>query len=60
MQRRVDNRQAPRPITVAVDAMGGDHAPGAIVKGAMSAARELDVDIVLVGRAASYALPGLW
>ncbi len=39
-----------RPITVALDAMGGDHAPAAVVRGALSAARELDVDIILVGR----------
>src|SRR5215211_2102092 len=36
-------------ITVAVDAMGGDHAPGAIVDGAVAAARHLDVGIVLAG-----------
>jgi phosphate acyltransferase len=36
-------------IAVAVDAMGGDHAPGAIVDGAVAAARHLDVGIVLVG-----------
>jgi glycerol-3-phosphate acyltransferase PlsX len=37
------------PITVAVDAMGGDNAPGEIVAGALQAARELDVRILLVG-----------
>ncbi len=37
-----------RPI-IAVDAMGGDHAPGEIVAGALLAAREYDADIVLVG-----------
>jgi glycerol-3-phosphate acyltransferase PlsX len=36
-------------IRIAVDAMGGDHAPGAIVDGAVAAARHLDVAIVLVG-----------
>ncbi len=36
---------------VAVDAMGGDHAPAAIVRGALEAARELtDVELILVGR----------
>ncbi len=30
--------------------MGGDHAPGAIVRGALSAARDPQVDIILVGR----------
>ena len=29
--------------------MGGDHAPDAIVDGAVAAARHLDVEIVLVG-----------
>jgi glycerol-3-phosphate acyltransferase PlsX len=36
-------------IRIAVDAMGGDHAPAAIVDGAVAAARHLDVEIVLVG-----------
>src|SRR5271154_6304878 len=35
--------------TIAVDAMGGDHAPRAEVEGAVLAARELDVRILLVG-----------
>lgn len=35
---------------VAVDAMGGDHAPGAVVEGAVQAARELGLSVVLVGR----------
>jgi len=42
---------APRPgLPVAVDAMGGDHAPDAIVEGARRAAAELGVPVVLVGR----------
>ncbi len=42
---------APRqPTTVAVDAMGGDHAPAAIVHGAQLAARDRSLDIILVGR----------
>jgi glycerol-3-phosphate acyltransferase PlsX len=36
--------------TVAVDAMGGDHAPAAIVEGAIAAARELRIPVVLVGQ----------
>lgn len=36
-------------IKIAVDAMGGDFAPGEIVKGSVQAARELGVDIILVG-----------
>ena len=39
-------------LPIAVDAMGGDNAPGAIVDGAVRAARELQVGIVLVGRVA--------
>jgi len=34
---------------IAVDAMGGDHAPEEIVAGALLAAQEFDVDVVLVG-----------
>lgn len=37
------------PICIAVDAMGGDHAPREIVKGAVWAAREYGVKILLVG-----------
>jgi len=36
-------------MKIAVDAMGGDFAPGEIVKGSVQAARELGVDIILVG-----------
>jgi glycerol-3-phosphate acyltransferase PlsX len=36
-------------MRIAVDAMGGDHAPEAIVAGAVAAARELGAEIVLVG-----------
>jgi phosphate acyltransferase len=36
-------------VTIAVDAMGGDRAPDAIVSGAVFAARAGDVDIRLVG-----------
>ena len=35
---------------IAVDAMGGDHAPGVVVEGALLAAQELGVEIVLVGQ----------
>ena len=34
---------------IAIDAMGGDHAPGEIVAGALRAQEELDVEILLVG-----------
>ena len=36
-------------IRIAVDAMGGDHAPDTIVDGAIAAARHLDAQILLVG-----------
>ncbi|HEX2172979.1 MAG TPA: phosphate--acyl-ACP acyltransferase, partial [Dehalococcoidia bacterium] len=35
---------------VAVDAMGGDQAPASIVRGAIAAAREFGIDVVLVGQ----------
>lgn len=34
---------------IAVDAMGGDHAPAEIVAGALLAAQEFDADVLLVG-----------
>jgi glycerol-3-phosphate acyltransferase PlsX len=37
-------------ITIAVDAMGGDHAPGVEVAGAVEAARTLAVKVLLVGK----------
>jgi len=37
-------------MKIAVDAAGGDYAPHEMVKGAIQAAREYGVDIVLVGR----------
>ncbi len=36
-------------MRVAIDAMGGDHAPHEIVAGAVSAARELGIEVILVG-----------
>ena len=38
------------PMRIAVDAMGGDHAPGRPVDGALAAARYLGMGIDLVGR----------
>jgi phosphate acyltransferase len=35
--------------TIAIDAMGGDHAPGEIVKGVARASLETDIDCLLVG-----------
>lgn len=38
------------PIKIAVDAMGGDNAPGVVVEGAISAARaDADIEIMLFG-----------
>jgi glycerol-3-phosphate acyltransferase PlsX len=36
-------------MRIAVDAMGGDHAPGEVVRGAAEAAHEYGIDITLVG-----------
>ena len=37
-------------MKIIIDAMGGDNAPKAMVEGALRAVRELDTEIVLVGR----------
>ncbi len=37
-------------LTIAVDAMGGDHAPKSEVSGAIQAVKALGVKVVLVGR----------
>jgi len=36
-------------MRIAVDAMGGDHAPTVVVDGAVQAARDLGIEIILVG-----------
>ncbi len=36
-------------VRIAVDAMGGDFAPGEVVRGAIQAARDLNVEVVLTG-----------
>src|SRR5262249_19552058 len=46
---RADLRRDPSMLTIAVDAMGGDHAPKHEVKGAILAAQELGVRVILVG-----------
>ena len=43
------------PTTIAVDAMGGDHAPAAIVEGAAAAAAAFGIDVILTGRSAQLA-----
>jgi glycerol-3-phosphate acyltransferase PlsX len=45
-------------LPIAVDAMGGDKAPGEIVEGARRAASELSVPVVLVGRPDEITDPG--
>lgn len=42
-------------IWIAVDAMGGDTAPGLVVDGALAAVRHLDLGVVLVGPVARIA-----
>jgi glycerol-3-phosphate acyltransferase PlsX len=37
-------------MIIAVDAAGGDYAPGEIIKGAVLASEEYDVDVILVGK----------
>ena len=37
-------------MKIAVDAMGGDNAPGAIIEGCVSALSEMDAEILLVGK----------
>ena len=39
-------------MKIILDAMGGDNAPDAVVRGALEAAKEFGVQIVLVGRGA--------
>lgn len=39
-----------RAMRIALDAMGGDHAPREVVRGAVESAREQDIEIVLVGK----------
>ena len=36
-------------MRIAIDAMGGDHAPDQIVQGAVQAARDFDLEVILVG-----------
>ena len=37
-------------MRILIDAMGGDHAPNAIVQGAVDAAKEFNVQVVLIGK----------
>jgi len=49
MSMNGDGTRAAR-CRIALDAMGGDHAPQEIIKGAILASREYGVDILLVGK----------
>ena len=46
------DRPGDEPVRIAVDVMGGDHAPDLPVEGSVQAARELGIPITLVGREA--------
>jgi phosphate acyltransferase len=54
-------KQFLNPIKIAVDAMGGDQAPNAVVQGAVLATKELGIPITLVGNpeAITRGLAGL-
>lgn len=53
--RASSSRDRDRPVRIAVDAMGGDNAPGVEVEGALEAALEAGgaLEVVLVGRSES-------
>ena len=42
--------EQPETPKIAVDAMGGDYAPSEVVKGAVEAAREREIEVMLVGQ----------
>ncbi|MCL5411293.1 MAG: phosphate acyltransferase PlsX [Patescibacteria group bacterium] len=43
-------KKTARNLIIAIDAMGGDHGPNVVVKGAMEAAREFGIIPILIGR----------
>lgn len=43
------SNESGQKVRIAVDTMGGDYAPEEVIKGAVQAARELDVEIILAG-----------
>jgi phosphate acyltransferase len=45
-------------MIIAVDAVGGDYAPNEVIKGAIQAAEESDIDIALVGKKSLIHLTG--
>ncbi len=46
-------KQSKKTLKIAVDAMGGDYAPGEVIKGVVAAAKEPGVEIILVGPSAT-------
>jgi len=46
----VPKQKASKKIRIALDAMGGDHAPEEIIKGAIAAAGDNNLEVVLVGQ----------
>jgi len=46
----VPKQKASKKIRIALDAMGGDHAPEEIIKGAIAAADDNNLEVVLVGQ----------
>src|SRR5690554_4944287 len=51
MKRGLDDRK----VRIAVDAMGGDHAPEAVVYGAAAAVNDFPVEVILVGNESEVA-----
>ena len=45
----INGTETGRPVRVAIDSMGGDHAPGETVKGALQALRSVNAELLLVG-----------
>lgn len=48
--RRTDGLSYLPSMKIAVDAMGGDHAPREVIRGAVQAAQDLGLPVILVGR----------
>ncbi len=46
----VKKSEQPKANKIVVDAMGGDYAPQEVVKGAVEAAREFGIEVILVGQ----------
>jgi glycerol-3-phosphate acyltransferase PlsX len=49
-ERRLSKQKAPNKTRIALDAMGGDHAPEEIIKGAIAAVGDNRIEVVLVGQ----------